>query len=131
MQVITRRVIERISPLAVNALRLWLAVALLGLVPGTLRGALAAGPRFWGFVSAAALFGPVLGRLCIMYSLRTLRAAHSALLLLLAPVLAFVIGYIGWGTLPTGLEVGGGALMLVGIALPSLAALLEGGYRSR
>lgn len=131
MQVVTRRVIERISPLAVNAVRLWLAVALLGLVPGALRGALTAGPHFWGFVSAAALFGPFLGRLCIMYSLRTLRAAHSALLLLLAPVLAFVIGYVGWGTLPTRSEVGGGALMLVGIALPSLAALLEGGYRWR
>jgi probable blue pigment (indigoidine) exporter len=131
MQVVTRRVIERISPLAVNAVRLWLAVALLALVPGTLRAALAAGPHFWGFVSVAGLFGPFLGRLCIMYSLRTLRAAHSALLLLLAPVLAFAIGYVGWGTLPTSLEVGGGALMLVGIALPSLAALLEGGYRSR
>jgi drug/metabolite transporter (DMT)-like permease len=131
MQVATRRVIEHISPLAVNALRLWLAVALLALVPGTLGGALAAGPHFWCFISAAGLFGPCLGRLCIMYSLRTLRAAHSALLLLLAPVLAFVIGYIGWGTLPTASEVGGGALMLVGIALPSLATLLEGGYRSR
>jgi probable blue pigment (indigoidine) exporter len=131
MQVVTRRVIQRISPLAVNAVRLWLAVALLGLVPGTLRGALAAGPHFWGFISAAGLFGPFLGRLCIMYSLRSLRAAHSALLLLLAPVLAFVIGYVGWGILPTPLEVGGGALMLMGIALPSLAALLDGGYRSR
>lgn len=131
MQVVTRRVIEHISPLAVNAVRLWLAVALLALVPGTLVGALAAGPQFWGFVTAAGLFGPFLGRLCIMYSLRTLRAAHSALLLLLAPVLAFLIGYVGWGTLPTALEVAGGALMLVGIALPSLTALLDGGYRSR
>lgn len=131
MQVATRRVIDRISPLAVNAIRLWLAVALLGLFPGTLRGALEAGAHFWGFVCAAAFFGPFLGRLCIMYSLRTLRAAHSALLLLLAPVLAFLIGYVGWGTLPTALEVGGGALMLVGIALPSLSTLVEGGYRSR
>lgn len=131
MQVATRRVIGRISPLAVNALRLWLAVVLLGLVPGTLRGALTAGPHFWGFVSAAGLFGPFLGRLCIMYSLRTLRAAHSALLLLLAPVLAFVIGYVGWGITPSALEVGGGALLLLGVAIPSLAALFEGGYRSR
>lgn len=125
MQVITRRVISRISPLAVNALRLWLAVALLALVPGTLRGALAAGPYFWGCVAVAALFGPFLGRLCIMYSLRSLKAAHSSLLLLMAPVLAFLIGYIGWGTTPTVLEVSGGALMLVGIALPSGAALLD------
>lgn len=130
MQVITRRVIVRISPLAVNALRLWLAVGLLALVPGTLSGALAAGPYFWGFVGAAGLFGPFLGRLCIMYSLRSLKAAQSALLQLLAPLFAFFIGYVGWGTTPSALEIAGGGLMLVGIALPSLAALW-GGYRAR
>jgi drug/metabolite transporter (DMT)-like permease len=125
MQVLTRRVIQRISPMAVNALRLWFAVALFAVVPGVLAKAVAAGPRFWAFVSVAALFGPVLGRLCIMYSLRTLRAAHSALLLLSAPLFAFLIGYFGWGTCPSGLEMVGGALMLLGMALPSLPSLRE------
>jgi drug/metabolite transporter (DMT)-like permease len=123
MQVLTRRVIRRISPLTVNAVRLWLAVATLAFVPGMLSSALGAGQRFWALVALAGLFGPFLGRLCIMYSLRALEAAHSALLLLLAPVLAFIIGYIGWGTLPSSRESAGGALMLLGIALPSLVAL--------
>ncbi len=128
MQVLTRRVIRRISPLTVNAMRLWLAVAVLAFVPGLLSSAVGAGKRFWAFVALAGLLGPFLGRLCIMYSLRALEAAHSALLLLLAPILAFIIGYVVWGTLPSSHESAGGALMLLGISLPSLVAL---GNRAR
>ena len=50
MQVLTRRVIGRISPIAVNACRLWLAVGVLTLVPGMLAGALAEEREFWQFV---------------------------------------------------------------------------------
>lgn len=122
MQVFTRRVIRSIAPATVNALRLWLATAALTLVPGSLGEALAAGPRFWFYMSAAGLCGPFLGRLFIMYSLQTLRAAHSALLLLMAPVLAFAFSYLDTGVPPTPRELGGGALMLLGVALPSLGA---------
>lgn len=124
MQVLTRRFIDRISPLAVNALRLWLAVATMALWPGILRGLASAEAEFWQYLALAGLFGPFLGRLFIMFSLRTLRAAHSALLLLLAPVLAFLIGYLATGVTPTARELAGGALMLVGIALPSLESTL-------
>jgi drug/metabolite transporter (DMT)-like permease len=123
MQVLTRRVIGRISPIAVNACRLWLAVGMLTLVPGMLAGALGEEREFWQFVALAGLFGPFLGRLFIMYSLRELRAAHSALLLLLAPVLAFAIGFVFQGSVPSGLELGGGLIILAGVALPSLAGL--------
>ncbi|HTV21047.1 MAG TPA: DMT family transporter [Polyangiaceae bacterium] len=123
MQVLTRRVIGRISPIAVNACRLWIAVGLLTLVPGLASAALDEGLEFWRFVALAGLFGPFLGRLFIMYSLRVLRAAHSALLLLLAPVLAFAIGFVLQGSVPTGLEVAGGLIILAGVALPSLAGL--------
>jgi drug/metabolite transporter (DMT)-like permease len=123
MQVLTRRVIGRISPIAVNACRLWLAVGMLTLVPGMLAGALGEEREFWQFVALAGLFGPFLGRLFIMYSLRELRAAHSALLLLLAPVLAFAIGFVFQGSVPSGLELGGGLIILAGVALPSLAVL--------
>jgi drug/metabolite transporter (DMT)-like permease len=121
MQVLTRRVIARISPVAVNTCRLWLAVGAWSLVPGVARDALSQGREFWLLVTVAGLFGPFLGRLLIMYSLRTLRAAHSALLLLMAPVFAFLIGFFGFGTAPTARELLGGAIMLAGIALPSLA----------
>jgi drug/metabolite transporter (DMT)-like permease len=124
MQVVTRRVIHRISPAKVNAARLWIACGALLLVPGLLGSAIAAGSQFWLRASLAALFGPCLGRLFIMYSLRGLRAAHSALLLLLAPLFAFAIGYLIWGSVPTSKEVLGGALMLIGIGLPSLSGLL-------
>jgi drug/metabolite transporter (DMT)-like permease len=122
MQVLTRRVITRISPRRVNALRLWLAVAVLACVPHTLERAFSLGGRFWLFVSTAALFGPFAGRLLIMYSLRGLRAAESALLLLLAPVFAFCIGYVGWGNAPSSRQLLGSAIMLLGIALPLLRA---------
>lgn len=125
MQVLTRRVIGRISPVAVNACRLWLAVGLLTLVPGLGSAALGEGLAFWQFVLLAGVFGPFLGRLFIMYSLRELRAAHSALMLLLAPVLAFAIGFVFQGSVPSGLEVAGGLVILAGVALPSLAGLRE------
>jgi drug/metabolite transporter (DMT)-like permease len=102
----------------------------MAMLPGLVTGAVAAGARFWLFVGVAALFGPSLGRLFIMYSLRSLRAAHSALLLLSAPLFAFLIGYVGWGTQPSSPEMAGGALMLLGLALPSLAALFERPLRS-
>lgn len=127
MQVLTRRVIGRISPIAVNACRLWLAVGVLTLVPGMLAGALAEEREFWQFVALAGLFGPFLGRLFIMYSLRELRAAHSALLLLLAPLLAFAIGFVFQGSAPSGLELGGGLIILAGVALPSLAGVRSEG----
>lgn len=125
MQVLTRRVIGRISPVAVNTCRLWLAVALLSLLPGMAGGALGQGLEFWSYVACAALFGPFLGRLFIMYSLRALSAAHSALLLLLAPVLAFLIGFVAYGSVPGPRDLLGGAIILVGVALPSLAALRQ------
>ena len=78
---------------------------------------------FGGELASAALFGPFLGRLFIMYSLRALKAAHSALLLLLAPVLAFGIGFVAFGSVPTPRDVLGGAIILLGVALPSIAAL--------
>jgi drug/metabolite transporter (DMT)-like permease len=121
MQVITRRVIARISPVRVNTARLWIAVGVWSLVPGTARAAFDQSLTFWGYVGVAGLFGPFLGRLLIMYSLKTLRAAHSALLLLLAPVFAFMIGLAAFGSVPSRRELLGGAIMLAGIALPSLA----------
>jgi drug/metabolite transporter (DMT)-like permease len=123
MQVLTRRVIASISPVAVNTCRLWLAVGLMSLVPGMASAALGKGLEFWAYVAGAALFGPFLGRLFIMYSLRALKAAHSALLLLLAPVLAFGIGFVAFGSVPGPRDLVGGAIILLGVALPSLAAL--------
>lgn len=123
MQVITRRVIHRISPVLVNAVRLWIAVLLFSFQPGLWTALSHLDPHFWPMIAGAALLGPFIGRLCIMYSLRSLTAAHSALLLLLSPVFALAIGALLGGLPPTHGELWGGALMLVGIAWPSLSAL--------
>jgi drug/metabolite transporter (DMT)-like permease len=123
MQVITRRVIHRIAPGVVNAVRLWIAVVLFSFQPGVLATLWSFNVQFWGLIAAAALLGPVVGRLCIMYSLRSLTAAHSALLLLLSPVFALAIGAALGGAALTRAELWGGSLMLVGIAWPSASAL--------
>jgi drug/metabolite transporter (DMT)-like permease len=125
MQVLTRRVIGRISPVTVNSCRLWIAVGLMSFIPGLPRAALGEDGVFWASVTVAALFGPFLGRLFIMFSLRSLRAARSALFLLSAPVFAFAIGFVAFGNVPRLRELVGGAIMLSGIALPSLARLAE------
>lgn len=122
MQVLTRRVASRISPPTVNALRLWLAAGVLGCLPNMMQRALSLGAGFWCLVSATAFLGPVAGRLFIMYSLRSLRAAESALLLLLAPVFAFSFGYLGWGSVPSARQLLGSAILLCGVALPLLHA---------
>jgi drug/metabolite transporter (DMT)-like permease len=131
MQVTTRRVIKDIAPVAINAVRLWMAVLLFSLDPGLLQAVGTVPLEFWGFITLAAIFGPFVGRLLIMYSLRSLSAARSALVLLLSPVFAFLLSYAFDGVPPSSNELIGGALMLVGIALPSAADVAKKGWRHR
>jgi drug/metabolite transporter (DMT)-like permease len=120
MLVITRMVIHRIDPVLVNALRLWLAVALIIALPGRLAGALALDLATWGLAAAAAFSGPFLARLCLMFAVRHISAARVALIALATPVLAFLLGFAALGIAPTLRELIGGALILAGIALPLL-----------
>jgi drug/metabolite transporter (DMT)-like permease len=123
MVLVTRKVIHRIQPVAVNALRLWLAAAVLAAVPGVGASALAASTQLWLLATAAAFCGPFVSRLCIMYALRHVTAAYHVLISLSAPVFAFGLGYAFFGTVPTSSELVGGAIMLVGIALPVVPGL--------
>jgi len=123
MVIITRKVIDRIQPVTVNVMRLWLAVAFLAAVPGTAARALAAGHELWLMAAVAAFCGPFVSRLCIMYALRHVTAAYQVLISLSAPVFAFVLGYLFLGTVPTGPELVGGGIMLIGIAVPVVAGL--------
>ncbi len=120
MHVITRKVIRRIDPVFVNALRLWLAVGLMVLFPGRLAGALALDLHTWALVAAAAFLGPFLSRLCLMYAVRHIPASRASLITLAAPVFAFVLGFLVLGIAPTVRELLGGALIAAGIALPLL-----------
>ncbi len=118
MHVITRVSIRRIDPRAVNALRLWLAVGFLALLPGNAASLASLDARVWGLAAAAATCGPIFGRLCMMYALRSIPAAHARLAGLLAPVFAFVLGFALLGSTPSALELFGGAIILAGVAIP-------------
>jgi drug/metabolite transporter (DMT)-like permease len=120
MLVITRRVIDRIDVVAVNALRLWMAVAFMAALPGNAAGALALGGETWLLCAAAAACGPTLSRLLLMVAVRHISASHTKLVTLVSPVFALVMGAIAFGTLPSGREIGGGAVILFGVALPIL-----------
>lgn len=124
MQVITRKVIDRIRPVAVNAVRLWLAAFLLLAMPGRL-GSLATMPAAgWGLAFGAAACGPFASRLALMYAVRTIPASQSVLFGLVAPVLAFGLGWAVFGTVPSGRELLGGLVILAGVAIPIHEALV-------
>jgi drug/metabolite transporter (DMT)-like permease len=125
MHVITRRTIRRIDPRAVNALRLWLAVAFLALLPGNASNLVALEPRVWLLAASAALCGPIFGRLCMMYALRHIPAAHARLTGLLSPVFAFVLALVLLGSAPSARELAGGAIILLGVAIPLFSAAAE------
>jgi len=119
--IITRKVIHRIEPVTVNAVRLWLAVAFLAAVPGTASRALSASHELWWMAAVAAFCGPFISRLFTMYALRHVTAAYQVLISLSSPVFAFVLGYLILGTVPTGPELAGGGIMLIGIAVPVIS----------
>jgi drug/metabolite transporter (DMT)-like permease len=130
MHVITRKVIRRIDPVFVNALRLWLAVGLVVALPGRLAGALALDLRTWALAAAAAFFGPFTSRLCLMFAVRHLPASRVSLIALATPVFAFALGFVVLGIAPTGRELLGGALIVAGIALPLLERVTAAGAGS-
>jgi drug/metabolite transporter (DMT)-like permease len=121
MAVLTRKFIHQIDIVSVNALRLWLAVGFwfaLNGFPEELRTISA--PQI-GYASLAAFFGPFLGRLCLMNAARFLEARTTTLATLAAPPLTLVISFIVLSDLPTSREILGGAIMLIGIAVPFLS----------
>lgn len=120
MQVISRRVIHRIQPIPVNTLRLWSAAIILALLPDTLRGMFTLDAHTWLLAAGAAVSGPFLARMLLMYAVRYIPASHSTLTTLVGPVIAFLLGYLAFGTVPSRIEIIGGLLVLGGVAMPIL-----------
>lgn len=118
MQVISRLVIHRIQPIPVNTLRLWSAALILALLPGTVHGMIMLDARIWLLAAGAAMTGPFLARMLLMYAVRYIPASHSTLTTLAGPVIAFLLGYLVFGTIPSRIEIIGGLLVLGGIAMP-------------
>jgi len=123
MQLAVRKTAQRIDLLAVNGLRLWLAAALLLLLPGRLGGLLRLDGETWLLAAAAGLFGPVGSRLCLMAALRHIPAALSTLVLFVSPLFAYLAAGIAFGVWPGGWELLGSGLILAGVALPVLERL--------
>ena len=123
MQVVVRRTIHRIDPLLVNTLRLWLASALLALLPGRVASLTSADATLWALCAAAALAGPILSRLLLMAALRHIPAAMSSLALFTQPVFAYLLAVPLFGILPGTREVLGCGVVLCGVALPVLEHL--------
>lgn len=117
MQVITRRWIRDIRTVVVNALRLWIAAAVVAAVPGAAAGLVDLPASTWALAAAAALCGPFLGRLMMMQSAHYVPAATSTLVGLSSPVLALAFGWTLLGELPSWAEVLGGAVVVAGMAV--------------
>lgn len=122
MQVLTRRRIHQIRVAPVNALRLWLSVALLLALPARFGGGslVDLDQTTWGLAAAAGVLGPGISRLCLMTSVRYVTASTTALLSLVGPVFAFVLGWIAFEDVPSVAECVGAVLILAGILWPML-----------
>ncbi len=120
MHVITRKHISRIQPVTVNALRLWMAVALLVALPGRAVGLGQLSTNAWLLAGVAAFFGPFLGRLTIMFAVKHIPASYSTLITITTPVFAFALEFFFLGTTPSFMEVVGGTIILAGVAIPVL-----------
>lgn len=118
MLVLTRRVIERIDAVTVNALRLWLATAAMAVWPGAVVAVAAFDLRLWLLCAAAAACGLTISRLLLMQAVRYITATETKLVGLIAPLFALGLGVAFFGVWPTGQELLGGAVILGGVALP-------------
>lgn len=118
MQVVTRKVIADIRPVSVNAARLWLATLVLLLFPGRAESLAAMPGLGWALAVGAAATGPFVSRLLLMAAVRHIPASQSVLFGLISPVLAFLLAWAMLGSTPSGRELVGGAIVLLGVALP-------------
>ncbi len=123
MMVWTRAVIRDLEPVSLNAGRLWIAVAMMALVPGTLIDAMAMPLEGWLLTAGAAASGPFVARLAVMYALRYISAANTKLWSMLSPVFAFLLVFLIYGDAPGYREVVGGLFIIVGVLLPTLSRL--------
>lgn len=119
LAVTTRHFIHRIDPVLVNALRLWIAVAFWFPFHAWPRpGEMPTRQIVWAV--AAAMMGPFVSRLCMMFSARDVEARTTTLANLTSPLMTLPLGWLLLSDLPSSHQLLGGALMLAGIAIPLL-----------
>jgi drug/metabolite transporter (DMT)-like permease len=122
MAIVTKVFIHRIRPVAVNALRLWIALGLWFVVHRRLPH-LPMRPDFAVYCAMAGIFGPFLSRTAIMYALSYASPTQTTLVSLITPIVTLVPAFFAFGNVPTARELFGGAIMLGGISLPVIERL--------
>jgi drug/metabolite transporter (DMT)-like permease len=119
LALLTRAYIDRIDPVAVNMLRLWLAV-LFWFLFNALPSIEEIPPGQILYATLAAIGGPFLGRLALMIAARYVEARVSTLCTLTTPVLTLFLAFLLLADWPEAHELIGGAVMIGGIAIPLL-----------
>lgn len=121
MQVLTRKVILRIRTAPVNALRLAIAVTALLLLPKEWGGGrLDLDLDTWKLAALAGVLGPGISRLCLMSALKSITPSTTALVSLVGPLFAFLLGGLFFDLVPTRYEALGAVLILFGVLWPML-----------
>ena len=125
MQIVTRRVIDRIEPSAVNTLRLLMAVVAMQIFPEG-RAVWSMPALLWLPAAVAGMLGPGLSRLALMSAVRYVSPSLTALVALVGPIFAFAFGALFFGESPSFADLAGAALIVAGVLWPLLPSL----YRS-
>jgi drug/metabolite transporter (DMT)-like permease len=118
MAVFTRKFIHRIDAVSINALRLWMSVALWFAFNGLPPELAEVSSSQLIYAALAAFFGPFVGRLCLMEASRHIEARTISLVVLLSPAMTLILAYLILGDLPSAKELQGSAIMLFGIGIP-------------
>jgi drug/metabolite transporter (DMT)-like permease len=110
---------RRMGVLALNLIRLVMALGLLALATWALRGRplpLDATPRAWGWLGVSGLIGFVFGDLCLFRAYVLIGPRVASLMMSLAPLLTALIGWLVLGETLTGRDALGVALTVGGIS---------------
>lgn len=122
MMVLTRKYTGVIRPVPLNAIRLWLSVALWFAVARRIPGRAEFSEGLVVNAALAGFFGPFLSRLGALFSARHVPASTTSLASLATPALTLLLGFAWLGTLPVAQEVLGGVILLAGVAIPLAAS---------
>jgi len=126
MVVLTRRYVGQVRLVVLNALRLWLGVLMWLAIERRIPTAAELSPQLVAYATLAAFFGPFLSRLGALFSARHVAASTTSVTTLSAPAFALLFSFLLLGTLPTAQELLGGAVLLVGVAIPLAAGARKG-----
>lgn len=126
MVVLTRKHVGQVRLVVLNAMRLWLGVLMWFAIAQRVPTAEELPYELVLYASLAAFFGPFLSRLGVLFSARHISASTTSVTSLSAPALTLLFSFVLLGTLPTAQELLGGAVLLVGVAIPLAAGALHG-----